>query len=147
MFEKLDLDSKLSYEFYNYFTKINKSWVLYPEVQLVLKKISKKYNIFLISNFDKDLKNILNKLKINSFFKDVYISQSVNLEKPSKKFYKKFFNKNKLYKSNSIYIGDNYNLDYKPVSKMGYKVFLLDRDNLYQKKYTIKSLKFLESAI
>ena len=46
LFEKLDLDSKLSYEFYNYFTKINKSWVLYPEVQLVLKKFQKNITFF-----------------------------------------------------------------------------------------------------
>src|SRR3989338_1488329 len=56
----------------------NKSWMLakpYPEVQEVLKELSKKYDLFLVANTDCfAVPSVVEKFKLDSYFKKIYYS-------------------------------------------------------------------------
>ena len=50
--------------------------------------------------------------------------------------------------NNSIYIGDSYSLDYIPASEVGFKTFLIDRQDIVDKKINkIKSLNEIKKIL
>ena len=123
-----------SEKFYDFYHSVKKEWVLDKCVPDLLKFLkSKKISIGIISNFDNNLNDVLENLKIKNMFDFVAISAEVGLEKPDIKFYKYV---KKVYNINintSIYVGDSYSLDYVPSKESGYNSFLIDRDNIILK--------------
>tara|TARA_R110001599_G_C12077683_1_gene644758 strand:- start:61 stop:741 length:681 start_codon:yes stop_codon:yes gene_type:complete len=123
-----------SEKFYDFYHSVKKEWVLDECVPDLLKFLkSKKISIGIISNFDNNLNDVLENLKIKNMFDFVAISAKIGLEKPDIKFYKyakKVYNINI---STAIYVGDSYSLDYVPSRKVGFNSYLIDRDNIILK--------------
>ena len=115
-------------EFFEYFLKNKKHWILKEGVLELFKFIqAKDLKIGLISNFDTILIDILDhQLQIRDYFSYVHISQDIGLEKPNPDFYVDFLTKHNLKAEEILYIGDNYELDYLPSSTLGFKSVLLD---------------------
>ncbi len=96
--------------------------------------------IGIISNFNSTLKE-----KINGFFgpvfRDVFVSEELEVSKPNIEFYKCAIEKVNLFPENILYIGDSLRLDIKPAKHLGIKTLLIDRDNFYpNSEYAIQNL-------
>src|SRR5262249_35626698 len=57
-------------------------WVLYPEVFDVLEKLTPRFELAIISNFDGRLRVILEHLAISRFFRHVFVSSEIGADKP-----------------------------------------------------------------
>lgn len=133
--KRLGIYKKFETEMYDYILNSNKFWVLKNNVLLTLKKLRSDYNLGIISNFDRNLVNILNDLGITKFFNTIIISDIEGVEKQNKTFYKKIIKKYKINVNKSIFIGDNYHLDYLNSKKSGLNTFLItENEELYFKK-------------
>ncbi len=125
-------------ELFNHLSKKKSHWVLKRGAYELLKDLkNKKFELALISNFNfKEAIRILKRLKIESLFDYLHISEKESLEKPNIEFYNKFFVKNKILKKDCLYIGDSYTLDFIPSNKINLSFILLDEYNLFN---TIKN--------
>lgn len=87
-------------------------------------------------------RNKLKALGIESYFKNIVISEEVDSEKPSDKNFKMVMNSK--HTDNYIYIGDNPNKDFITPNKLGWtSICLLDRGkNVHQQNFNL-SLDFL----
>jgi putative hydrolase of the HAD superfamily len=97
-----------------------------------------------ISNFNSGLSVLLqNKLpEVN--FKDIIISETEGISKPSLEFYKIAIERTGLKPSEILYIGDSLKLDIIPAKSLGFQVKLIDRDFAYPASpYRISSIKDL----
>lgn len=123
-----------SEKFYDYYHSVKKEWVLDDCVLDLLKFLkSKKISIGIISNFDNNLNDILENLKIKNMFDFVAISAKIGLEKPDIEFYKYAKKVYNIDIKTAIYVGDSYSLDYIPSKKAGFNSFLIDRNNIILK--------------
>lgn len=134
-------------DFFEYFSKNRKHWVLKKDVKEILDFIqTKNLKIGLISNFDNVLMNILeDHLGIKEYFSYIHISQDVGLEKPDVAFYENFLHKNHLNAEEILYVGDNYELDFLPTTRLGFKSILLDEQQHYL--HAIKTLERIDTII
>ena len=133
--KRLGIYNKFETEMYDYILNSNKFWVLKKNVFLTLKKLRIDHNLGIISNFDKNLVNILNNLKIGKFFNLIIVSDIEGVEKQNKTFYKKIIKKYKINLDKSIFVGDNYHLDYLNSKNSGLNTFLItENEKLFSKK-------------
>lgn len=133
-------------DFFIYFSKIEKHWTLKKEaLELLVYLQESGVKIGLISNFDIVLHDILKtRLCIKDFFSYIHISQEVGYEKPDIKFYENFIDKYAVDPKTTIYIGDNYELDFLPSHYLGFNSILLDENQNYT---GIPSLKKINSLL
>jgi FMN phosphatase YigB (HAD superfamily) len=135
LFKLLNLRNlQLSDNYYTYFVNLNKVWKIESRVKKFLLKKKRKFNLYMISNFDNSLINILKDNKIFNLFNHLAISKKYKLEKPNTKFFLEFFKRTNTNINESVYFGDNYFLDFVPAKKIKLKVFMVDKNNLLKKK-------------
>jgi len=119
-------------EFHDYYNNVKKEWLLYEDSLSTIETLkAKDINVGIISNFDKNLDEVLRFLKIDNLLDILVISADIQIEKPSIEFYKYVKNNYNLDLDKTLYVGDSYNLDYKPSRAVGFKSFIIDRNNLY----------------
>lgn len=123
---------------------------LFPETLNALKKLRKKYKIFIASN--SDTKPLLDDFKRSNLKVDKIItSEMLKVYKPHKKFFIKTLNKLKIKKDEILYIGDSLTNDVAGPHKSGIKVVWINRKNEKRKandpkpEFIIKSLDDLIS--
>mgnify|MGYP003627202746 CR=1 FL=1 len=147
LFSKLRISGAENY--YDFYHSVEKSWSLdkcIPELLNSLK--SNNISIGIISNFDDNLEDILENLKIKHMFNFIVVSAQVGLEKPNTELYEYVKKQYEININNSIYIGDSYNLDYIPASEAGFKTFLIDRQDIINKKINkIKNLNEIKEIL
>lgn len=123
---------ELHIEFFNFIISQERHWNLKGGVFDLLNNLKNQgYLLSLLSNFDSKLSDILKKMEIYELFDHVYISQDIGYEKPDVKFFEEFLKCSEYNLDETIYIGDNYLLDFIPANKIGLKTYLLDEINLY----------------
>ena len=114
---------------------------LYKDSKVFLEKLlSLEYEMSLIADGRSiTQRNKLRALGIESFFKNIVISEEVNSEKPSENNFKMVMN-NK-YAENYIYIADNPNKDFITPNKLGWtSICLLDRgQNVHKQNFNLSS--------
>jgi FMN phosphatase YigB (HAD superfamily) len=126
------LSKNIQSDYFNFFSGVEKHWVLKEGVRTLLKELKQNgLSISLISNFDSNLNEILEQLSLNDVFNHIVISQEAGLEKPDLTFYKYFLNISKYDLDKTIYIGDSYLLDYEPATEVGLLTYLLDENDFY----------------
>lgn len=121
-------------------------WTPFEDV----KELSKIENIPLgvLSNFNKNLRNLLQEKLPDIHFKDVIISEEEKVAKPNLEFYHIALEKIGLKANEILYIGDSLKLDVIPALKVGFNVRLIDRQQHYKNsKYSMNSLKELPLKI
>ena len=128
------------------------TYICYPDVLAVLRfyKNQKKYPLGIIANWTKPLEDILERLKIKSYFNFIYCSDSLGVEKPNPEIFEKALKNMPSDCEKIFYIGDDYELDVIPARQAGLTPILIDRKNSYPKKVDcvkIKSLKELKKII
>jgi len=84
-----------------------------------------------LSNFNSNLDNILERLVGKNIFSEIIISENENYRKPSLEFYELALKKLNVKPEEVLYIGDSLKLDVIPAKKLGIKTLLIDRQNIF----------------
>ncbi|MBN8641858.1 MAG: HAD family hydrolase [Flavobacteriales bacterium] len=88
--------------------------------------------IGILSNFNTTLEEKLNQF-FGPLFKDVFVSETIGMSKPSIEFYQYALDKIGIEPNEIVYVGDSFKLDYKPAVELGITTFVIDRDGFYPK--------------
>jgi putative hydrolase of the HAD superfamily len=102
-------------------------WTLYPEVRHVLELIAPRFQLAIISNFDRRLHTVLDHLKIASYFQGVFVSSELGADKPDPEIYRRALARSRSRASEAIHVGDDPERDWTAASHAGMHIFKLDR--------------------
>ena len=103
-------------------------WEVYPEAPEVLDHLKKRnYRLAVISNFDERLDTILEGLCLKNYFDFVACSFDVGICKPSPQIFELVLSNFGVKAQETLHIGDNVELDYKPAVHLGLKSMIVDR--------------------
>jgi putative hydrolase of the HAD superfamily len=102
-------------------------WELYPEVVDVLEKLSPRFQLAVVSNFDGRLRMILEQLGISRFFKHVFISSEIGADKPDPEIFRRALKLIRLKPNEVLHVGDDPERDWKAASGAGLSIFKLER--------------------
>jgi putative hydrolase of the HAD superfamily len=102
-------------------------WALYPEVRDVLDLIAPRFQLAIISNFDRRLHTVLRHLKIASYFQGVFISSELGADKPDPEIYRRALARSRCRADEAIHVGDDPERDWKAALRAGMHIFKLDR--------------------
>jgi len=102
-------------------------WELYPEVVEVLEKLSPRFQLAVISNFDGRLRMILEQLGVSKFFKHVFLSSELGADKPDPEIFRLALNVIRLQPNEVLHVGDDPQRDWKAGTAAGLSIFQLDR--------------------
>jgi putative hydrolase of the HAD superfamily len=102
-------------------------WELYPEVVDVLEKLSPRFQVAVVSNFDGRLRLILEQLGVSKFFEQVFISSELGADKPDPEIFRRALEVVRLSPSEVLHVGDDPERDWKAASAAGLPIFKLDR--------------------
>jgi putative hydrolase of the HAD superfamily len=140
-FEQVDVLNKFKnfelffQELYVYFAT-KKPWEVYIDTVNTLEKWQQnKVELGIVSNFDTRIYQVLELLKIKSYFTSITISSEVGSAKPNPIIFKTALAKHNCSPEQAWHIGDSLSEDYQGAKSVGIKAFLLERDklNLYKK--------------
>jgi len=117
----------------------NKYLVLYPDAEEILRYLSKKYEIGIISNSKiskNDFTNALVKSNLIKYFNSISLSNEI-CKKPCQNIFLKALNN--INPQNAVMIGDNYNRDVIGAETVGMNVLCRGRDftNLWELYYLL----------
>jgi putative hydrolase of the HAD superfamily len=118
----------------------------YPETLETVERLSKKFDLIIISNAKKDFIHIqLEETMLKPYFKHVFSSFSdFNEVKKSSDVYKEIVSFLMIKPNEMIHVGDNKEFDYISPRKIGIKSFYLDRGKIGINNGIINSLSHLE---
>ena len=146
--QHLSLPDDYAGSLYSLFTETNRHWKVSEKYKSILFKLSSVFqSVYLVSNFDSSLKDIVSRNNCQDCFKEIYASASIGLEKPNKEFYSYILNENKLNSKHVIMIGDSYELDIIPATSLGMKAIHLSQANLSNTQSTHSTLASFESIL
>ncbi len=96
--------------------------------------------IGILSNFKSTLPALIAE-HLNVNFKNIFVSETEGVQKPSTDFFKIAIEKIGLQAENIMYVGDSLKLDVLPAKELGMQYKLIDRDNIYPNAdYIIRNL-------
>ncbi|MEP6709903.1 MAG: HAD-IA family hydrolase [Verrucomicrobiota bacterium] len=102
-------------------------WELFPEVLEVLESLRPRFTLAVISNFDGRLRVILAQLCISKFFRHVFISSELGVDKPNPLIYSCALDLGHLAPNEVLHVGDDPERDWKAAEAAGLRVFRLNR--------------------
>lgn len=103
--------------------------------------------IGILSNFNTTLGEKLIHF-FGPIFKDVFVSETIGMAKPSTEFYQYALDKIGIEPNEIVYVGDSFKLDYQPAIELGITTFVIDRDGFYpENERIIHSLLDLKGKI
>ena len=122
-----DFDRELFFESaYQHFAQPG-VWALYPDVSDVLRQLAERFELGIISNFDRRLYAILEHLEITPFFDHIFISSQLGADKPDAEIYRRALVMSGFMADEAMYVGDDPERDWKGASTAGLRIFKLDR--------------------
>ncbi len=121
----------------------------YPEVKDVLKRLSKKYPLIVLSNAKKEFIQIeLETTSLHTYFTHIFSSISdFNLVKKTALFYEKICEEVAVDPTNVVHVGDHYQFDYQAPQQIGIKTFYLNRNDQASDKNMVKNLLDFEEKV
>lgn len=138
--------SRMGEEYYLYVRGMKRHWKLFEDALPVLEEWrSAGCLVFLASNFDVSLMPLLEILGIRRKFDALFCSQEMGIEKPELKFYDEVIRSigMKDCAESIVFVGDSYELDYRPAEELGMRPILLDRNLRLQSAAKIKKITSL----
>jgi HAD superfamily hydrolase (TIGR01549 family) len=119
----------------------------YPEVPLVLKNLSRKYDLIIFSITIRDIIEIVIE-KFRHYFKHVFSSVSDRQEvKKTPQFYEMISKVLGIEPTVIVHVGDEWYSDFIAPRTIGVKSFFLDRTGEKSGKFVIKDLRELEDRL
>lgn len=122
---------------------------LYPEVDEVLKKLSKKAMLIITSNAANEFIEIeIEHLGLKKYISNIFsVVSDFRKTKKDKEIYEKICNEIGLDKEEIIHVGDSYEFDYLAPRRAGIKAFYLDRKGEMNGSFVVKNLKEFEEKV
>ncbi|MDO8740694.1 MAG: HAD family hydrolase [Candidatus Woesearchaeota archaeon] len=122
---------------------------LLPEVKKVLKKLSKKYRLIVVTTSTHEMNELkLETEGLRDYFSKIFsVTSDFKMIKKNPNVFLKIIKKLKIKKNEIVHIGDDYEDDYITPRKAGIKAILIDRKNRHKGKFIINTLKKLENLI
>ena len=111
---------------YEHFTEAG-VWELYSDVVDVLKRLSPKFQLAIVSNFDGRLRLILEHLAVSKFFRHVFVSSEIGADKPDPEIFRRALNYLGLRGDELFHVGDDPKRDWEAARTAGLRIFELDR--------------------
>lgn len=102
-------------------------WVLYPDVRETLVQLAPRFELGIISNFDRRLYSILEHVGIAQFFSHVFLSSQLGADKPDPEIYRRALAMSGFSAGEAMHVGDDPERDWKGAAQAGLRVFKLDR--------------------
>ncbi|KAJ1902253.1 hypothetical protein LPJ66_000140 [Kickxella alabastrina] len=119
-------------------------YAIFPDVPRVLKHLRRKgIKVGVISNMDESAEHVLKHFGIREYFDFVIKSISVGVEKPDAEIFEMALIAVNIPAYDSLHIGDSYELDYLPATKVGMKALLVRRDT--SESFDLESTKSINS--
>jgi len=107
--------------------------VLFDDVLPTLTDLKDKGLILgLISNVDRDISSLLDKVGLSSLLQVVITSQETGFNKPQPEIFQEALRRAGVKAPEAIYVGDQYQIDAAGANKAGMKGVLLDRGNYFK---------------
>jgi HAD superfamily hydrolase (TIGR01509 family) len=126
--EQIRPGSNIYTEKYEYDVKCeNESTRLYDDVEYVLEELSKRYELYLISNIATPYKECFFNLKLDRWIKDPVFSCDVGHCKPDPKIYELILQKSGLQPGQLLMIGDSIKSDVLGPKNVGMKSILKNK--------------------
>jgi len=140
---------KLKENWQNLLNNYRNTIQLYPETIEILEKLSKKFELIIISNAKREFVEIqLEETYLKSYFKHVFSSLSdFSTVKKLPNVYRDILDFLNIQPHEIVHVGDSKEFDYESPQKIGIKSFYLNREKTEENNYTIHSLSVLENAI
>jgi FMN phosphatase YigB (HAD superfamily) len=105
----------------------NESTHLFDDTEFVLEQLSKRYDLYLISNIATPYKECFYNLGLDKWIKDPIFSCDVGFSKPDPQIYDILIKKSGLSANQLIMIGDSVKADYEGALNCGTKAILKDK--------------------
>ncbi|MFX0085914.1 MAG: HAD family hydrolase [Candidatus Hodarchaeota archaeon] len=119
----------------------------YPETQSVVKKLSQKYNLIILSGTTREIIEMMI-VKVRHYFKHIFSPISDRNEiKKKPQMYEMICKFLKTEPNKIAHVGDDWYSDFISPRKIGIKSFYLDRTGKKSGKFVIKNLKELEDRL
>ena len=121
--EKLD---PLFNELYSHYAR-HDAWTVFPDVVPAVSLLREKHRLFVLSNFDKRLRRILEGHGLTPFFESIIISSEVGASKPDARIFAAAAKTAGLAPRDCIHIGDDVYIDFEGARAAGFEAFLVHR--------------------
>lgn len=102
-------------------------WELFPEAVDVLTELHRRYQLAVISNFDGRLRFVLEHLGVRKFFKHVFVSSEIGVDKPAPEIFRRSLGMMSVAANEVLHVGDDPERDWRAAAAAGLHVFELDR--------------------
>lgn len=102
-------------------------WELYPEVPDVLRTLSGRFDLAIVSNFDGRLRMILEHLGVSKFFLRVFLSSELGADKPDPEIFRRALRLSGARPAETLHVGDDPVRDWQGARSAGLATFELKR--------------------
>lgn len=116
-------------ELYDEFTKPG-VWDVFPEVRSVLARLAQRFELGVISNFDRRLRVVLGELGLEPLFRHIVISSEVGADKPDPWIFEHALQRAGVELHEALHVGDEPAADWEGAERAGLHVFRLKRPDL-----------------
>lgn len=107
--------------------------VLFADVLPALVELKRRdISLGVVSNVDKDIAPMLDELGLSSFLTTVVTSQETGFTKPHPEIFQEALRRSGTTAGNSIFVGDQYQIDVLGASAVGMKAVLIDRCGFHE---------------
>ena len=124
-----EVAKQLKNEIHEHGTKILQNIPIMPNALEVVKELSKKYFLAIISNYSSDIKGVLKEAGLLNYFKVLGISEDYNLHKPDPEFFKAVLKDAKAKFEESVMIDDNIERSLDVAKKLGMTTVFFNATN------------------
>jgi putative hydrolase of the HAD superfamily len=111
---------------YEHFTEAG-VWEVYPEVEEVLRTLQPKYELAVVSSFDGRLRMILRQLGLLKYFRYVFVSSELGVDKPDPEIFRRAISLAQCQPDEVIHVGDDPERDWQAGKAAGLTIFELRR--------------------
>ncbi len=111
---------------YEHFTEAG-VWGAYPECEEVLKALQPNYELAVVSSFDARLRMILRQLGLSKYFRYVFVSSELGVDKPNPEIFRRSLKLAGRQSDEVIHVGDDPERDWKAAQTAGLRVIEITR--------------------
>ncbi|NRB74294.1 MAG: HAD-IA family hydrolase [Verrucomicrobiales bacterium] len=99
------------------------TWVADPAAHEVLARVSQRYRIIILSNFDGRLRRILRDLELLDFFEHTFLSCEIGASKPDQRIFNEVVKVLDLPPQSILHVGDDPQCDWEGAELAGFALF------------------------
>jgi len=135
-------DEEAKNRFKEYLEIYKKNWMLFTDSEEIIKEMKSKYKIAILSNGDSNYqREKIQKVGLNKYFSDIFISGDLGFEKPKKEVFEIASKKINVPIENCVMVGDKYKVDIEGSTNAGMSAIWVNRKKQnINYKYQIKEI-------